>query len=827
MKTSIKRTIRDMKNRRFQFLAIIIVLSIGASMYYGLSMMTDWRKSSLDRTYKELLWEDLQIDLIPNSYVESSVIQKELQKIPEYSYLEAVELRLVETAAINVTMGNSFVIIPAKIIGVNTTFLRPLSNTNTPSVNKIKLMNGNYFKTSEFEKNIAIADKRLFKFYNLSLESGISIFSHSTSYPVKLIGSAILPDYLMLIDENSMGLISEKEFTVLQMPLTSLQKIFSHEKQINQILLRVKDKENLDIVKSAIGKKLESLGIECSIKFGTEHPVYERQYEDLVNDNMLFMLIAILFLISGVFGTYITINRLTVSQQREIGISLALGFKARNIVQHYLGFALIISIVSSLITIILGDIFAVSFWNATKDLLGLPYFITSGQFQPLLEALVIIFIIPFFSVFVAIWHLSNKMPVELIRFDPSTVNSTSSKSLLEKTVFRLIKVSVSIKISIRNLFRNKKRTISTMTGVLLSIILMGSIWGLIDTFDAGINTAKVNVGTWDLKVDSNIFLPSTMWENSLDNLPSSTSINSYLLTLQAPITFPEYQGVGDSELVVFLEGISKDNEVRELSLIEGEFSKNGVVLSKRTAADLNVAVGGRVLVQHVEIGGKYGYHLKNSSIEVTGLHDLIFANFCFMQLEEVQFLFNATNLVNAGYLAIKDLEDESEVIKDLYTNFEAVTRITSRSSLIEETETFFNMFYDIVVITQGFCMVLALALIYNSIYSNINERKREIGTLRTLGTPSRSVLRYLFVENAIMVIFGLLIGLICGYFLIDLLLQQILSETFSHLYVPTVLSIDSWILIISSIFIVLLIAHSTAISFLRKLDLIAATKTRE
>ncbi|MFW9990981.1 MAG: ABC transporter permease [Candidatus Odinarchaeota archaeon] len=827
MSVKVKKTLRDMRERKFQVIAIITIITLGASMYYGLSSMTAWRKASLDYTYDKLSWEDMQINLLQGTHANKSVIQAFLEVMPEFAELEAVEYRLVENTAINISYQENFTILPGKIIGVDVNSIRPGTDTNHPLVNAIALDSGTYFSEDDEGKNVAIVDNRLPKHHQKGLGDNISLITLTGIRNVQIIGTASLPDYLMLIDENAMGLFSEKQYTVMQLPLQTVQNYYNRPDQVNQIVLRVKDDSNVNTIRKALKDVFASQSIECEITLGTDHPVYKFQYEDLESDNAFFLMIALLFLVSGAFGTYVTVNRLTTAQKREIGISLAVGYKPRDVMIQYLLFTAFIGLTSALITFFLGDLIAHSFWGITEEMIGLPYAIQKYQVKPLVEALLLVMSLPMITAMIAVWKISRLLPAKLLRFDPSAGYGQNSRSILEKTVFKMIRIPVSMKISVRNVFRHKRRTLSTMAGVMMSLCLMGAMWGLIDTFDSGITTAENEVGEWTFKFESSIPMPKSLWNTQLLNLPASGSIEQYVFELQVPIRFVDYVAEDDSDLINFVEGIPLNTAIRSITLSSGNLSDVGIIISEKTAQKLNVKKGDPVNIEHPFIQGATGYKLVTSAVTITGIHTQIWSSYCFMDLVSLQNLCNATNLVNSGYIVTNDRTSDKTLSNELYLHLTGVNKVISRFSMIDETKDLFQMFYDIVIIAQVLCMILALALIYNSVYSNIHERKRELGTLRTLGTPSRTILRYLLVENAFIVILGLVVGVAIGYYVIDAFLQGILTETFAHLYVPTVIATTSWWTIINSIVIVLLFAHVSVIAFLKNLDLAAATKVRE
>jgi putative ABC transport system permease protein len=821
-----KKVFRDIKERRYQFIAIIVILILGASMYFGLLMVNTWRKESLTTSYDELLWEDMQIDLLHGTYVNESIIQNTIKNISDYNQINAIEYRLVLNTACNLSNQDKFTIIPNKIIGINVSNAQLKDQMSFQAVNNPSIRTGRYFKSNEVNDAIAIVDHRLFKHYQVNVGGNISLLTPTGSLKVEIIGSVTFPEYIILLDENAMGIFSEKQYTVIESPLKMVQNYFYLPNQINQVVLRIGNQSSLIKIKHQIQTELADNGIEAKITLGTDHPVYKMQFEDIKNDNLLFMLIAILFLISGGFGSYVTINRLATAQKREIGIALAIGYQPRAIIRNYLLFPFIITSISSLGTILLGNFIAESFWNSMIDILGYPCHLTNRNYKLLAEALILVLIIPMISTFLAVWQISRNLPVKLIRFDPRTSQATTKRSIIEKTFLYFFNISISLKISIRNVFRNKKRTLSTLSGVIMSLCLMGIIWGLIDTIDLGLISAENDIGNWSVRFETTTFIPENVWSEKLETMKENNVLIEYQLGLQMPVRFPDYHDEENDKLVNFLEGLVNDNDIRTINVVEGKLEEGAIVLSKPTAKKLNINIGENIKIEHISIGGNSGYSLVNSSIKVSGIHDQLFGSYCFMKLSSIQDLCNSSGLVNSGY-AIFGESSEEEIMKDLYSDLYGLNKIINRDSMINETKEIFVIFQTVFLFAQMFCMILALALIYNSVSSNIQERRREIGTMRTLGTPKKAVLRYLLIENSIMVILGLILGIFIGDLFIDSFLQEIINGTFPHLYLPTVISLNSWFIISGSVIFVLLITHISVLFFLRNLNLAAATKVRE
>ena len=83
---------------------------------------------------------------------------------------------------------------------------------------------------------------------------------------------------------------------------------------------------------------------------------------------------------------------------------------------------------------------------------------------------------------------------------------------------------------------------------------------------------------------------------------------------------------------------------------------------------------------------------------------------------------------------------------------------------VESAKTFASLDYVTVVLTVS-AFALAMVVLYNLSYININERIREIATIKVLGFYDEEVSRYVFRENVVITILGAGLGLGMGVLL--------------------------------------------------------------
>ena len=81
---------------------------------------------------------------------------------------------------------------------------------------------------------------------------------------------------------------------------------------------------------------------------------------------------------------------------------------------------------------------------------------------------------------------------------------------------------------------------------------------------------------------------------------------------------------------------------------------------------------------------------------------------------------------------------------------------------------------DLVVLVVVFCAgVLAVVVLYNLTNININERIREIATIKVLGFNAGETAMYVFKENLVLSVFGTIFGIPMGKLLLEFVLSQI------------------------------------------------------
>ncbi|MFW5632787.1 MAG: ABC transporter permease, partial [Acetivibrio ethanolgignens] len=110
--------------------------------------------------------------------------------------------------------------------------------------------------------------------------------------------------------------------------------------------------------------------------------------------------------------------------------------------------------------------------------------------------------------------------------------------------------------------------------------------------------------------------------------------------------------------------------------------------------------------------------------------------------------------------------DSSEIARDTFAkevlNYEAASEVQSNAEAkknVEDMLDSLNVVVYVLIICAG---LLAFVVLYNLNNININERRRELATLRVLGFYNREVAAYVYRESIMLTGIGIVVGIFLG-----------------------------------------------------------------
>lgn len=187
-----------------------------------------------------------------------------------------------------------------------------------------------------------------------------------------------------------------------------------------------------------------------------------------------------------------------------------------------------------------------------------------------------------------------------------------------------------------------------------------------------------------------------------------------------------------------------------------ELTNDGVIISQKMSNVLKAKAGDSFSVVNSD-GSKTG-------LTVTGITENYALNYIYMTPTLYREVYGEEPSYNMIYANIPDGVETSDLSTELLDDSDILGIAYSSDTMGRFVDTIGSL-KSIVIVLIVSAGLLAFIVMYNLVNINVNERKRELATIKVLGFYDREVSSYIYRENNMAVLFGIILGLILGIFL--------------------------------------------------------------
>lgn len=385
-------------------------------------------------------------------------------------------------------------------------------------------------------------------------------------------------------------------------------------------------------------------------------------------------------------------------------------------------------------------------------------------------------------------------------------------------------MSILNRLTIKNLRLNKKRTIVTIIGIILSTALMVGIGLLFSSFqDLMIRDTIGYSGKYEAKYNDVDLI-------KLNNIKNKNFTYFY----EKPIGFSKIESSNEYKPYMYITSVNKEY-FDELKLIEGSFPKNEneVVISNHviTNGGLNYKVGDIVTFTY----GKRNIE-GNDTLANSELVDGEFLTNEGTHTYKIVGIVDRSNFESysaSGYTAFTVDVNSDKGNVNLYVMFNKNKNIIKQSEELAKelnyngdinyNSTLLALYgestYGNVMSSMGGMMIIMLSLvsigciivIYNSFAISVMERKKEFGLLSSIGATKRQLSHTVFFEAVVVGVIGIILGILGAYIGIGcviLIINNLISDMLEYkLHLVT----NPLFIIIPVIFMIIVIGVSAFI----------------
>lgn len=532
----------------------------------------------------------------------------------------------------------------------------------------------------------------------------------------------------------------------------------------------------------------------------------------IVNLSKIF---PILFYIIAILISLTSMTRMVEEERIEIGTLKALGYSNMKIIFKYILYAMLASIIGGSIGMFIGlKLLPNIVWTMYSILYYLPSFEAKLKIGYGIAGIMIAFICIGGATFIVSYKELKNMPAVLMR---PKAPKNGKRVILERVKFLWKRLTFSQKVTVRNLFRYKKRVLMTIIGISGCTALILAGFGIKDSITDIVHNQFERVNSYDISITVNTEEDTSKLLKDLKNKEQIKDI------VEVNMQTGKLSSNGVKKDVKISVPKEKEELYKVINLINKktgkniELSENGIIITDKVAQLLNINEGDKVnLIDNNDIEYEF---------KIDGIVENYVDHYVYMSKDiyEKQMKENyETNmlLINTNNISEQDSENLIREIVD----YKEVSGINLTSSLITMIEDMLSLLDYVVIILIVSAALLAFVVLYNLANVNISERKREIATLKVLGFYDKEVDNYINKESIILTILGILLGLVLGYLLTKFLITTCEIEMLRFGRKISIISyIYSAVITCIFTFIVNKITHFS----LKKIDMIDSLKSIE
>ena len=780
------KLLREISSTKVRFLAICLVVVIGVMIFVASSMSYKNLETSYKYTYKKLNFADFRV---------------KSEKIPRYIVDRTRQVEGVTMVTPRMRKDFSFILpnekhLVGRVIGIP---------EKRPLVDDLLVKEGRFFEKGD--SMVCIAESHFAKFYNLH-PGDVMIYSNKGSdLPVKIIGIAGSPEYLVLAGEKGdfSPMLSATSMAILWMPVTDVQSMAEMPGEYNQLLFKVKNPANMEPQISSVEEIMKYTGIK-EVVTQEEHLGNQMLKRDLVGFKSFALFFPLLFIAIACFSIYILLSRLVHVQRPFIGVMRATGYTKKQILSHYLSFALIIGILGAVFGAVAGYALSYLITSVYAGTIGIPMTSVKTYWLVVFEGVSLSMIFCAFAGILPAFHSTRIDPAKAMRGE--MLEQTFHRPLLERVFPPLSRVPLFLKVPFRNMFRNRRRTVFTILGLVFSTMLVLAFLGTLDTVKNTMSRAFNANNRFDMAA---VFLGGrdAATIGKIKRIPGVEEVEPNV-TYNVKVRWD-----GDSADTVMM-GLLPDTNLRKFYTPDHEEVKledRHVLLNNWYHSEKGLQVGQTVTVSTTWRKKKF---IVGQFIEEA------MGNVIYLPRDE------ALNLVAYGQMSRGSFY--IKVRPGHYAEARAdLGKIPGMAALIDlkeikrEVEHYVSLMRIIVYVMLMFALVMAFTLTFNTITINILEREREIATIRTIGTQSWKISAMTTLENVIYGLFSIIPGFILGVAVGKYAMSLQQTEYFS---ISFIINGSTFLVVAIGIIVILLICQIPSLRYVKKVELARATKER-
>lgn len=714
--TLFKKLVRDLWGNGMQFLAMLLLCALGTWVFSGLD--ASWRMQEC--TFETYLSGQKLADFWIKA---SSFSNHDIHRIERLSGIADAQARISVLAEAPKLEGKVSVLIHG---------FDGQTRINLPVLRQGEMLN-------DGDSRGCLAEEQFARAQGLGPGDVLEIRIGTETWPLTIRGTVLSPEHLITAKDTAP---TPETYGFVLVNSTALPGFLW-----NEVVVKAKTEADHTQLEEEIRETVpEALIISQRTHQATSTA---RNYTDMFR-NLSYLFPVLAYFVAALV-VITTLKRFMIMQRIQIGTLKSLGYSNARIRRHYIWFALVPSLTGSLAGLFLGQYTIPDIiWRMVATNIRVPEVLRASISLP---SWIMAGLEPLACLALCVFHINRVMEestAELLRPKPP---KSGVRILLERFPPLWRRFSFNSKMIVRNLMRNKGRTLMSMVGMLFCNMLIICSFGLQDSIPHFTQEYFFGTLAYDMRVDLDASQAGTLdsyrarlraeqidgiMENSV-SLRTGKNTRTTLLTI-----LPD--DIGTIRL-------NKNQTVKKMP-------DTGIVLTEKLAELLETGIGDTLEVWLT--GDDEPLRLKVADLADSNVGQSAYmSKSAWKKCRKDDFWVTALLLKNPTAETINRINqmDEMDTIKYPKEQYKQTLRI------MDSARGAFSLL-------SGVALGLAFVICYNMGLMNFNERTRDYATLKVLGYHQREIRRLMLRENNLTAVFGTASGIIPGIMLIRIILKM-------------------------------------------------------
>ena len=785
-----KKMFRDMMESKGAYIACMVIITMGLLLFTALNLAVENLKSSRVDFYTNQNFAHGFASL-------RSMPSNEIRRLDGIEGIAQIQGRLVRDVQLLTEPGEDNIYL--RLVSYDTGHDHPINNMH--------LELGTDLQSGV--SNIWI-DNKFFEANDLFLEDRLPVIAGGQIHELEIIGVGRSPEFIYATRTLADLYPNPETFGIAFVPVDVMKNMFSEESAFNDLVFTLHPGYEYADVEDVLESRLRRYGLLSLIPRDDQ---MSHMYLDMEITGVEGMStgMPVLFLSISAMILYIVLKRLVEQQRGQIGIMKAVGYTEKEIILHYMSYAMTMGFFGGLLGGLLGNALSFPFMMIFEEFFNMPNL--QGRFSLLYTTLAVLLSLSFAAVagFQGCKKVLSLEPAEAMR---PAAPIPGVKVLLEKIHFFWNMLTVQGMMAVRNMSRNKGRSVFVFIGIMFCFAIVSLTWSMNELIQILLFDQFEKVEVYDVKIT----MTSPTDQNTvIREVLRSSGVKAADPMAEVPVKL-RHRWYTEDILLIAVPADAQyyhilDQESRRIPPPE-----QGILLSERLAMLLDARVGTDLYLDNLLVDTSRD----DKKVEVMGIIPQYLGMNAYMELSALQQLLEIPGLTTAVLIGTEP--GGVQLLQEDYRQSDRIADIDEQQTRIDQLREMMDLYGSMIYIYAFMGIIIGFSIIYSSSIITLSERSRELASMMVLGMTPAEVLEVITFEQWFVGIWGMIAGIPLARVLITALSQSMSTDMF---VIPTDISMQSYFMgfVITSLSI--WIAQRASAKKIRSLSLVEVLKSSE